>query len=339
MALIVRAVLLVLFFPTAVLGATVAPVHRPFGLAIAPNGLAWVEQYNDSLIDVLGLRTGQIKATVPAAPNPTRPAFFGDMAIYSSEYGHAIHALDIRTYRTDYTIPIASPVIANVAIGPDGLGYATTDPGAIVVFNPANGTLLHKIMTSPRPRGLAWSAGGQVMATVSKSSGVMDIFSMTPGKPLKFAAPIGASPRDVTFQKGFAYAPNFKDGTVSKVNWRTGASVTIDVGGQPRRIIAGDNRIFVADQRGKVIVLNPRTDQITRTIDVGSQIRDMALGPKGKRLFVSGYGNNALLSFRVGGGHAPNSSGKSVAAGPHPSSNVVRRVGVNLWFDLIVWKF
>jgi DNA-binding beta-propeller fold protein YncE len=339
MALIARAVLLVLLLPTAVFGATVAPVHQPFGLAIAPNGAAWVEQYNDSLIDVVGLRAGQVKAIIPSAPHPTQPAFFRDMAIYSSEYGHAIYALDLRTYRTDYTIPIASPVIANVAIGPDGLGYATTDPGAIIVFNPANGMLLHKIMTSPRPRGLARSAGGQVMATVSKSSGVMDIFSMTPGNPLKFATPVGASPRDVTFEKGFAYAPNFKDGTVSKVNWRTGASVTIDVGGQPRRIIAGDNRIFIADQQGKVLVLNPRTDQITRTIDVGSQIRDLALGPKGKRLFVSGYGKNALLSFRVGAGHAPTSSGRPVAASPHPPSNVVRGVGVNLWFDLVVWKF
>lgn len=279
----------------------VAHIHQPFGLSIDPSGNLWVEQYNDATIDVVSPAANAVIKALPVAPQPTQPAFSQGLAIYSSEYGKAVYALDVGSYKVRYTIPVASPAIANVVIGPDGRGYIASDPGAVTIFDPANGAILGAIATSAHPRGVAFSADGATMAVGSRGASAVDLIDVAAAKVRRTVA-VGSSPRAVAVVGETAYTANSGDNTVSAVDIATGeVRATIPVGQRPRRLAASGARLFVSNEgENSISVIDTKTNAVAQTIDVGASPRNMAVNAKGTLLFVAGFGADEVLAFDIG---------------------------------------
>jgi YVTN family beta-propeller protein len=336
---------------TSVVSAAAAEVsiEKPFGLAVAPKGRLWITEYKSGQIDVVS-PSGTILKRLNVPSTPTQPAFSGNLAILSGEYDQHFYAVNRTNYTIAYRTAIASDHVANVAVGPNGLGYVTYDPGSIAVFNPDTGVILSTFDTTTKPRGLAFSADGSVLATVSRKRNVMEIFSTAPGNPLEFAVPIGKSPRDVVINGPLAFAANLNSNTVSEVNWKTGRLVaTIPVGEQPRRLVTYGKRVFVGNQLGSISVLNVNTNTVIRTIKTGAEIVNIGISPNGRTLYAGAYKTNELLSFDVAKkkrmpppGPSPPAPPPSATAAAQPRthrSNFLSRVNIDVMFTLISWRF
>ena len=276
-------------------------MHEPFGLSVDPSGNLWVEQYNDATIDVISPATNKVIKTIRVAPQPTQPAFFGGLAIYSSEYGKAVYAIDVRAYKIRYSIVIAAPAIANVAIGPNGLGYAAADPNRVIVFTPADGAIVGEIASGANPRGIAFSADGAIMAVASRGTNALDLIDVAAMKVAR-VAPVGASPRAVAIVGAQAFTANYADGTVSAVDIATGeVRATIPVGAHPRRLAASGARLFVSNEGGNSIsIIDTHTNEVAGTIAIGASPRNIAVNAAGTRLFVADYEANRVLAYDVG---------------------------------------
>jgi YVTN family beta-propeller protein len=276
----------------------VAAVHEPFGLSVDPGGNLWVEQYNDATIDVISPTTNKVVKTIPVAPQPTQPAFFGGLAFFSSEYGNAVYAIDASAYKIRYSIAIPSPAIANVAIGPNGLGYAAADPDTVIVFRPADGAILGEIVTGANPRGIAFAADGAIMAVASRGTNALDLIDVAAMKVVRIA-PVGVSPRTVAIVGAQAFTANYADGTVSAVDIATGElRATIAVGAHPRRLAASGARLFVSNEGSDSIsIIDTHANEVAGTIAVGSSPRNIAVDAAGARLFVADYEANKAASI------------------------------------------
>ena len=278
----------------------VAAVHEPFGLSVDPGGNLWVEQYNDATIDVISPTTNKVVKTIPVAPQPTQPAFFGGLAFFSSEYGNAVYAIDASAYEIRYSIAIPSPAIANVAIGPNGLGYAAADPDKVIVFRPADGAILGEIVTGANPRGIAFAADGATMAVASRGTNALDLIDVAAMKVVR-VAPVGASPRAAAIVGKQAFTANYADGTVSAVDIDSGeVRATIAVGAHPRRLAASGGRLFVSNEGSNSIsIIDTHTNEVAETIGIGSSPRNIAVDAAGARLFVADYEANRVLAYDI----------------------------------------
>jgi YVTN family beta-propeller protein len=287
-----------LFSVSASAQTVVATMHQPFGLSIDPSGNLWVEQYNDAIIDIVSPKTKKLIKAIAVAPQPTQPAFFDGLAIYSSEYGKTVYALNAKTYAVQYSIPIVSPAIANVVVGPNGIGYIASDPNSVTAFNPSNGAIVGVVVTGLHPRGVAFSADGSIMAVASRSANVLDLIDVANMKVARTAS-VGASPRAVAIVGKNAFTANYDDNTVTKVDLATGEVLaTIPVGPHPRRFAVSGVRLFVSNEDGNSIsVIDTDTDKIVKTIDVGSSPRNIAVDARGERLFVADYEADRVLAY------------------------------------------
>lgn len=329
-------------------------VGNPFGVSVAPDGSIWAGLYDQGAFAIISPDATKVTGTIVTPPNPTQAVFSGNLAIFASEYGHQVYAIDAKTGDTQWTLRIRAPTIASVAISPTGVGYATSDPGTLTAFNPSTGVITGTMAIGLNPRGMAFSADGSIIAVVNRGAATLDIIdakSMT----ISYVAPIGGAPRNVAISGMFAYTANFRDSTISKVNIDTGAvTSTLSVGLHPRRIVASGNRLFVSNQGDNSIsVINTVNFSTIRTISLPGSPRGLALSPNGRRLYVADRADGAILTYNVGQGRregrrrssaeAPQQTSAAPIAAPGPpppqKSNNHPAPLIDVMFVLAEWRF
>jgi DNA-binding beta-propeller fold protein YncE len=92
--------------------------------------------------------------------------------------------------------------------------------------------------------------------------------------------PVGRDPQDVAIGFGSVWVANRGDGTLSKIDERTGRPQgTIEVGGAPTALAVTVEALVVLDsQGGRVLRIDPKTRRITDVVRVGGFPTALAVG-------------------------------------------------------------
>jgi DNA-binding beta-propeller fold protein YncE len=130
-----------------------------------------------------------------------------------------------------------------------------------------------------RPLGVAVGPGS-VWVTDQESNTLTPLdpdFDRVAGPPI----PVGSEPAGVKSGEGFVWVANSGDGTVSRVNQRSGQVLTIPVGRRPVGIRVGEGAVWVTNLAGdSVSKIAPRTLRVER-IPVGDGPAGIAVGEGG----------------------------------------------------------
>jgi len=126
-----------------------------------------------------------------------------------------------------------------------------------------------------------------------------------------------------------AYVDNFSDNTITPVDTRTDtAGPPIAVGGGPDGMIVTGGKLFVADNNtNDVTVIDTTTNQVIKTIPVGSVAADVAATPDGKTVWVSNFGDGTVQPIDV----ATLTAGTPIKVGSQPERLAVSPDGSQLW--------
>jgi DNA-binding SARP family transcriptional activator/ABC-type transport system substrate-binding protein len=101
----------------------------------------------------------------------------------------------------------------------------------------------------------------------------------TNGKDLVKQVAVGAGPARAVAGGGAVWTSNTVDGTVSRIDTRTGNVQTIAVGNSPAGLAFGAGQLWVADAEGGILSqVDPRTGKIVRTVGVGNGPSGVAFG-------------------------------------------------------------
>ena len=92
--------------------------------------------------------------------------------------------------------------------------------------------------------------------------------------------PVGRDPQDVAIGFGSVWVANRGDGTLSRVDERTGRPQgTVKIGGSPTALAVTAEGLIVLDaEDGKVIRLDARTRKVTDVVRVGGYPTALAVG-------------------------------------------------------------
>jgi streptogramin lyase len=94
--------------------------------------------------------------------------------------------------------------------------------------------------------------------------------------------PVGRDPQDVAVGFGRVWVANRGDGTISRVDERTGRPQDpVRVGGAPSALAITTGGVLLLDsQRGRVLRLDPRTSRVTDVVRVGGFPTALAVGER-----------------------------------------------------------
>lgn len=99
------------------------------------------------------------------------------------------------------------------------------------------------------------------------------------GKHLRDDYAVGRRPVALTAGAGYVWAANELDGTVTRIDPRTGGDLTIEVGGDPVKLTFGGGSVWVSDGTGRTVTqVNPDDARIVQRIEVGGGPRGVAVG-------------------------------------------------------------
>jgi streptogramin lyase len=78
---------------------------------------------------------------------------------------------------------------------------------------------------------------------------------------------VGDQPYDVTFADGAAWVTNYGDGTVSRIDARSGKVTSVETGGTPTGIAPADGQVWVGLGAQGIAAIDTRTAEVSDTID------------------------------------------------------------------------
>ncbi len=167
--------------------------------------------------------------------------------------------------------------------GPPG-GIAIGE-GAAWVTDPANSQLLQidprtraveRVPVGHGPQGVA-AGGGEVWVVNQLDRTVSEINPRALRQVGSFS--VGNGAEAVAFGFGAVWVTNVIDDTVSRIDPATGGVKTIPLGGQPGGIAVGADGVWVASaSTGQLLLVDPRTDQVSQQKEVGGSPAGVAVG-------------------------------------------------------------
>ena len=127
--------------------------------------------------------------------------------------------------------------------------------------------------------GVLLSRGSSGSAQASTGVAPDSVFNAGSGKPVA-QAPVKGGPSAIAVGKDAVWVANVDDGSVSRIDLRTNASVdTIPVGKGPADIATGGGFVWVANGLdGTVSKIDPNTNTPVQTISVGNGPSGVAFG-------------------------------------------------------------
>jgi YVTN family beta-propeller protein len=279
----------------------------------------------DHTLSIVDGTTLQTRAKVPTGDDPHEVAASADgLKAWVSNYGfgalHTLRQIDIPTATVDKVIDLGA------LLGPHGLfvqggdlWFTAEGAKAIGRYDPAAAKVDLILGTGQdRTHMLHVWPDGKRIATTNVISGTVSLIDLRPAPP-PLPTPVGPPPPESGNNwtetiipvghgsEGFDISPdnrelwtaNAKDGTVSIIDLATRqvtATLPLDIHGANRLKFTPDGRhvLITLIEGHDLVIVDTRTHQREKTIDMGAGSAGIVLDPAGNRAFIACYGGNYI---------------------------------------------
>jgi YVTN family beta-propeller protein len=227
---------------------TLAIGHAPSDIAVGANAL-WIGESTTRTLERIDLETGaRTGAITPRVPPTPRLRDAGDVAFGAGDVwfasGHGTLA------RVDPATMRVKALITNLYTDPGGQIIARSNAvwiadgwGNFTHVDPQTNKVVGYIaIAADRAEGIAGGPGRIIWATDQRGS-VWQIDAERDSAIASFR--VRAAPAGVTVGAASVWTANSGDGTVSRLNPRTGRTTTIKLGGSPDRLAFSDGLVWV----------------------------------------------------------------------------------------------
>jgi YVTN family beta-propeller protein len=245
-------------------------VGRPFGLHVTSKGAILVTEQDIDVMRQLDPTTGPTDYTVGEGPGDVVATPDGSLAYVSGSQDGSITIARLAGDSISGIYPLPTRNLYRLALSPNGRRlYATSSNGYLYVFNTATRTL-----------GTGKSLGGSLQGLTIDHAGARLFVSSTAGDVWRL-----------------------ERGTLRSLR-----QTTLDCAAQDIVLSNDDRELYVACEKGNVVVLDARTLEQRDVIPVGSAF-GLAVTPDGEQLYVSSPSDGDIaiieLATRKIVGHVP----------------------------------
>lgn len=202
-----------------------------------------------------------------------------DAVWVASTLDEELYQIDPATNRVVATFPIPAHV-EGVRPAGGGVWLSRYEPNELIRLDPATGALTHRLEFESQPNLVADGDRLWVVAERDGQSQVVEIDPRT-GAPLE-QFPLGGPAGPAMVDGDDLWVAGLGSTTVSRVDLaERRVAARIDVGGEPRSIVATAGAIFVAandagpEPTGSVVRIDPSTDQMTASATTGRWVHSL----------------------------------------------------------------
>lgn len=157
---------------------------------------------------------------------------------------------------------------AQVALGPDGVWASTTkaaglpDLAGIHRIDPTTNALSARVSGFPVGHVTFVAVGDAIVASHDEGSQAI-VWDATTGRE-KFKVDLGSMPLEPIAAFGSSWHPNYRSGSISRVDPAAGSATSIALGWAegPRALGAGPDRVWAVEPAGRFAAIDPITNAV-----------------------------------------------------------------------------
>jgi streptogramin lyase/predicted Ser/Thr protein kinase len=276
----------------------VVPVGNwPAEIAVAGQ-YVFVVNVEDATVSRLDTTSGQLQ-TFGAATNPVGLAAEDENRIWiGSNTTPEVIRVGVNTLRVQRRVPVEGVAATWMAIGGGSLWVTSHPAGASCPedegtsqIDLASGRVVRRVVTGRCPNDVAYGEGAAWVVNAAEST-VTRIDPKT-GSTQQFET--GHQAGSATAALGSVWVTSDWDDSVWRLNAVTGSpQAIIPVGDLPWDVVAGDGAVWVSTHgpespaAGTLVRIDPETNKVVATIDLGQYVNNLAVAPGGIWVSVPG---------------------------------------------------
>ena len=213
----------------------------------------------------------------------------------------------------------------NFDLSKDGsqIYISNEDDAAVSVVDIASGTVVKSAKVGEQPEGVKVTPDGKLAWVTSEETGTISVFDPVAGKVIK-TFKVGHRPRSIAFlpdgTRAWVNAEN--DGTIVEtdaVKYKVIKPIKLGKPGEikPMAVLMAPDasKLFVSTGRGHMVfTIDPATNKILGSVEVGARPWGIGLSPDGKTLYSANGPSNDISVVEV----ATNTVTKKIKAGSSP---------------------
>ena len=264
----------------------------PLGLAIHDNLVSVVTRNGGELVSFKKETRKQVGDTIDLGGSGEDVAIAAGSAWVTLPGDGAVARIDL----DENGVPAGTPQLIPVGTEPRGI---SADGGEVWVANlgSASVTMIDAKTNAATPLPLPEGAeptdvafDGDDVWVSDRSGSVIELPNGGEGKPKAF--PVGNDPKGIDVLDGYVWVAVTGDGKVSRIATDGGEPFLVDVGGEPRGLVADTERnlVWVANGDGYVTAIDPDDLGNPKDVDVSGSPEEVAVGPL-KVWATTGVGN------------------------------------------------
>lgn len=274
--------------PDGVIAGSVPLGNRPFGIAVSRNGAVYVTLLDAGRIAVGDASNRSVSGSITVGAVPTGVAFApsGTIAYVANQFSDNVGVINVAQASQVGTIKVTGDPIT-VIVSPDAARvYAATNADSVYEIDPGAGTVTAAAATTATPGTLAFDPSRTLLYASEPFGGVVHVIDVrtmqvvgtlpTGGKPQGMALSSDGTKLYVANEFGWLdvwrVAP-----TVARLD-----SIALPAGGFGLALTPDFAQIYVGmPAGGAVVVLDPATLAIVKTINTGGVPRKIAFSRDG----------------------------------------------------------
>jgi YVTN family beta-propeller protein len=232
------------------------------GAAAAGDGAVWLTNPEDDSVTRLDPQTNKIAATIPVGPRPDGVAVSNGAVWVANRDGPSVSRIDPATNRVVATIRVGPKRACcaehmSVTTGGGKVWVAVPNGNVVVRIDPAKNAVTATVHVQGPCGFLAASGRATWVAGAHCAGGVtqVDAGARKPNRTVrgKLVSPIG-----LALASGSLWTADLDARTIVRINPRTRQVVgRLKVGGHPVRLAAGYGSVWVQDDAGRVLRIDP----------------------------------------------------------------------------------
>jgi YVTN family beta-propeller protein len=198
----------------------------------------------------------------------------------TSQFDEELYRVDPTTDRVIDTFSIPSHIEGVVAAG-GWIWLSRYEPNEVIRVDPATGALTTRLGFDSQPN---LASDGERLWVIAERGGETDVVEIDPNSAAELGQiRLGAPPGFATIHGDSMWVANLGTTTVTRVDLvKRRVAATIDVGAEPRSVVAAAGSIWVAvndagvDQTGSVVKIDPAIAEVTASVATGRWIHSLA---------------------------------------------------------------